>query len=102
MSTFAAKLSADGAKVLYFTVLAGSFNDTAAALAVGPDGSAYVGGNTFSPDFPLTAGALDATWSGGAQGFLVKVNPTGSLVYAAFINGAGEVTGIALDRVRPD
>ncbi len=97
ISAFAAKLSADGSKVLYFTVLAGSDNDTAAALALGSDGSAYVVGNTLSPDFPVTAGALPATSNGGAQGFLVKVNPAGSLVYSTFISGATEVTGIVLD-----
>ena len=96
-SAFVAKLSADGSQVLYFTVLSGSANDVAAALAVGPDGSAYVGGSTVSPDFPVTAGALDATSSGGNQGFLAKVNPAGSLVYSTFINGATEVTGIVLD-----
>jgi len=97
LSAFVAKLSADGSQVLYFTVLAGSANDVAAALTLGSDGSAYVGGSTVSPDFPITAGALDATSSAGIQGFLAKVNPAGSLVYSTFINGATDVTGIALD-----
>ena len=64
ISAFVAKLSSDGSKVLYFTVLAGSDNDTAAALAVGPDGSAYVVGNTLSPDFPVTPGALQEKHGG--------------------------------------
>jgi uncharacterized protein (TIGR03437 family) len=99
-SAFVAKLSADGSKLLYFTVLAGSANDTANALALGSDGSAYVSGNTFSPDFPVTAGALLSTFSGGPQGFLVKVNPSGALVYSTFIGGIAstQVTGMALDR----
>ena len=99
-SAFVAKLSADGSKLLYFTALAGSFNDTANALALGSDGSAYVAGNTFSSDFPVTAGALLSTFSGAPQGFLVKVNPSGALVYSTFIGGAAstQVTGMALDR----
>jgi hypothetical protein len=60
LSAFVAKLSADGSKLVYFTVLAGSDNDVAASLAVGSDGSASVVGSTVSPDFPVTAGALDA------------------------------------------
>jgi len=86
LSAFVAKLSADGSKLVYFTVLAGSDNDVAAALAVGSDGSAYVVGSTVSPDFPVTAGALDAISTGGTQGFLVKVNPAGSLVYSTSVS----------------
>jgi uncharacterized protein (TIGR03437 family) len=100
-SAFVAKLSADGSKALYFTVLGGSATDAAAAIALGSDGSAYVTGNTNSSDFPVTAGALQPAYIGGGQtqGFLAKVNPSGSLVYSTFINGTGstQITGIALD-----
>src|SRR3979411_2765225 len=74
---FVAKLSADGSKLIYFTVLHGSFADDAAAIAVAPDGSAYVTGSTISRDFPVTAGALQPTFNpqGASQAFLVKVNP---------------------------
>jgi uncharacterized protein (TIGR03437 family) len=99
-SAFVAKLSADGSKLLYFTALAGSQNDAANALALGSDGSAYIAGNTFSSDFPVTAGAFQSTFSGGPQGFLVKVNPSGAPVYSTFIGGTAstQITGMALDR----
>src|ERR1700719_3631970 len=42
ISAFVAKLSADGSKLLYFTALGGSFNNSANALALGSDGSAYI------------------------------------------------------------
>jgi uncharacterized protein (TIGR03437 family) len=98
-SAFVAKLSADGSQVLYFTALAGSAgNNYANALAVGSDGSVYVGGSTFSPDFPVTAGALQSTVTGASQGFFAKLNPAGALVYSTFLNGpATSVTGVALD-----
>jgi uncharacterized protein (TIGR03437 family) len=98
-SAFVAKLAPGGSPLLYFTVLAGSFNDTGTALALGSDGSAYVAGNTNSTDFPVTAGALLSTSSGGSQGFLVKVNPSGTLVYSTFIGGISstQITGIARD-----
>jgi hypothetical protein len=100
ISAFVAKLSADGSKLLYFTALAGSQNDAANALALGPDGSAYIAGNTFSSDFPVTAGAFQSTFSGAPQGFLAKVNPSGALVYSTFIGGTAstQITGMALDR----
>src|SRR5580693_5315308 len=88
-SAFVAKLSADGSQVLYFTALAGSSgNNYGNALAVGSDGSVYIGGSTFSPDFPVTAGALQSTFTGGSQAFFAKLNPAGALVYATFLNGS--------------
>ncbi len=102
-SGFVAKLSPDGSKVLYFTPLAGTNVDAASVLAVGADGSAYIGGTTNSVDFPVTPGALQTTYAGGGTpyGFLAKVNPAGSIVYATFINGpqgsSTSITGIALD-----
>ncbi|HUB31505.1 MAG TPA: SBBP repeat-containing protein [Bryobacteraceae bacterium] len=100
-NAFVAKLSPDGSQLFYFTVMAGSQADGATALALGPDGSAYVAGYTASSDFPVTAGALDPTYTGQGQnqGFLVKVNPSGAVVYSSFINGPAitQLTGIALD-----
>ncbi len=98
---FVAKLSPDGATVLYLTTLSGSFSDDANAIALGPDGSAYVAGSTGSSDFPTTSGAYQTTFDfrGASQGFLVKLNPAGTVVYSSFINGPAftQVTNIALD-----
>jgi uncharacterized protein (TIGR03437 family) len=98
---FVAKVSPDGAKLIYFTALGGSNVDGASGLVVGSDGSAYVTGYTNSADFPVTAGALQPSYMGGGQnqGFLVKVNAAGSVTYATFINGPAftQITGIALD-----
>jgi len=98
---FVGKVSADGSKLLYFTIVSGSGADAAAALALGSDGSAYVTGSTGSSDFPVTAGALQTTFNtaGASQGFLVKVNPAGAVAYSTYINGTAytQVTGIAID-----
>jgi uncharacterized protein (TIGR03437 family) len=101
-SGFVAKLSPDGSKVLYFTPLAGNTVDAATVLAIGSDGSAYIGGNTNSSDFPVTPGAMLTSYAGGGApyGFLVKVNPAGSIVYATYIGVQQtrmQITGIALD-----
>jgi uncharacterized protein (TIGR03437 family) len=98
---FVAKVSADGSKVLYYTVLSGSSTDAAAGIALGSDGSAYVTGSTSSSDFPVTTGAFETTFNtaGESQGFLVKVNPAGAVTYATYINGTAytQATGIAID-----
>jgi uncharacterized protein (TIGR03437 family) len=106
---FVAKVAPDGSKLLYSTVLAGSSYDTATALALGSDGSAYVTGFTASSDFPVTAGALQPTLQVSIlpgpgtptafQGFLVKLNPAGAVVYGTFLGGTVSTrgTGIAVN-----
>jgi uncharacterized protein (TIGR03437 family) len=84
--TFVAKLSADGSKVLYFTVLGGSGGDSAVALAVGSDDSVYVTGTTSSSDFPVTKGAFQTFFGGELDNaFAAKLDPNGAIIYATYI-----------------
>jgi uncharacterized protein (TIGR03437 family) len=97
---FVAKLSADGSKVVYFTVLGGSGKDAAVALAVGSDDSVYVTGTTNSSDFPVTPGALQTMYGGQmGQAFALKLNPSGAVTYATYIGGMAVTSesGIAID-----
>jgi hypothetical protein len=53
-----------------------------------------------STDFPTTPGAFQRTLSGGLDGFLAKLNPTGTaLVYSTYLGdtGVNGGTGIAAD-----
>jgi hypothetical protein len=89
---FVAKLSPDGSKILYSTKFAGSKSDYVAALDIDSTGAAYVFGQTQSPDFPVTAGALQTTMLGSsAQGFVAKVDAQGKVVYATLIGGGSDV-----------
>ena len=89
---FVTKLSPDGSKILYSTRFAGSKSDYIAALDIDSAGAAYVFGQTQSPDFPVTAGALQTTMLGSsAQGFVAKVDAQGKVVYATLIGGGSEV-----------
>ncbi|HKG96471.1 MAG TPA: SBBP repeat-containing protein, partial [Pyrinomonadaceae bacterium] len=57
-------------------------------------------GETFSFDFPMTAGAFDTTFNGFSDAFVTKLNVTGSaLVYSTFIGGSNNDrgNGIAVD-----
>ncbi len=47
--------------VTYASYLGGQGSDRGTGIAVAPDGSVIVTGNTFSPDFPTTPGALQTT-----------------------------------------
>src|SRR4051794_5629211 len=62
---FVAELSADGSRLLYSTFIGGSSSEGAGALALDPDGSVTITGQTSSADFPTTAGAVERTFHGG-------------------------------------
>lgn len=86
----ATKLNPAGSALVYSGVIGGSQWDEGDALAVDSTGAAYIAGHQGSPDFPTTAGAFDTTFGGGVDGFLAKVDPTGSrLMYSTFVGGAG-------------
>ncbi len=88
---FAAKLSPAG-QTLYSTTFAGSKTDSAAALAVDSTGAAYILGQTTSPDFPVTPGALQTTLQAPhQQGFAAKVDANGKVVYSTFIGGSSDI-----------
>lgn len=97
---FAVKLDNNG-NVIYSTYFGGSGSDSAAALAVGSDGSIYVTGSTTSTDLPVTPGvyqsALPST-NGSASNFVFRLNPDGSLGWATYFAGPGSVAeSIAVD-----
>ncbi len=85
---FVVKLSFGGTALEYSTFLGGSDQDFGAAIAVDAAGSAYVTGDTFSPNFPTTPGAFDSTSNGNRDAFVAKLNPGGTaLVYSTYLGG---------------
>ncbi len=70
-----AVLSSDGSKVLYATYLGGSGDEVIRSIAFGPKGDVYLVGNTASPDFPTTPGALQPKLGGNHDAFIVKLLP---------------------------
>lgn len=90
---FVAKLTPTGA-LSYSTYLGGSggtpaFPETGTAIAVDSAGEAYVAGITSSTNFPVTTGAAQAAFGGGAvDGFLVKLSATGSKLFATYWGGS--------------
>ncbi len=97
---FVTKMFATGGGVIYSTYLGGNSVDRGEAIAVDRFGNAYVGGLTTSTDFPVTTGAFRPTYSGAGDGFVAKLNPTGSsLIYSLLLGGEESdfVQAIALD-----
>lgn len=97
---FAARLSKDGASVVYATYLGGSEDDSPSrphGITLDEQGNAYLSGYTRSADFPTTPGAFRTAHAGGTDGFVAKLSADGTrLLAATFLRGTGE--GIAVDR----
>lgn len=85
--------------VVYSTFVGGRIMDTATGIVVDDAGAAYVVGQTTSPDFPVTAGAVSTWLHGIADAFVVKINPAGSAFeFATYVGGSDIEKGIAITR----
>jgi hypothetical protein len=97
---FVTKFNPSGSALVYSTFLGGSGSDFGLGIAVDTSGSAYVTGASIASNFPTTIGAFDTTHNGSFDGFVTKLNPSGSaLVYSTFFGGLSldEADDIALD-----
>jgi Abnormal spindle-like microcephaly-assoc'd, ASPM-SPD-2-Hydin/Beta-propeller repeat len=108
---FVAKISSDGATLLYATYLGGTNQDYGTGIAVDTFGDAYITGATDSPNFPVTPlvfntlcgsdGECGATYNVPGyivfNGFVTELNPAGSsIVYSSYIGGYQQTQGLAI------
>ncbi len=97
---FVTKLNSTGTALVYSTYLGGSNEDRSNSIAIDGSGNAYVTGYTNSTNYDITAGAFQTTYGGSWDGFVTKLNSTGTaLVYSTYIGGSGDEEGydIAID-----
>ena len=97
--------SSQAGQLVYSTYLGGTGTtgnpaneDAANAIAIDASGSAYVAGQTFSTDFPVTPRAAQtvcpACAAQNSDAFISKIDPSaGSLIYSTFLGGSGTRTG---------
>jgi hypothetical protein len=96
-SAFVTRLNSSGSGLIYSTFLGGEDDDEAYAIAVNEKGEAYVTGTTTSLAFPVTANALQNTFAGGWDAFIVHLNNSGSAaLYSSYLGGAEDDGGNAL------
>ncbi len=96
---FILKLSAAGA-TQWSATFAGTGQELPQSLDTDPAGFVHVGGSfTEVADFDPGPGTAELTSSGGQDGFLVRLGPDGSFVWARSITSSDDVQGV---RVRVD
>ncbi len=76
----------------YSTYVGGIASDIGNSIAVDLVGNVYVTGQTDSPDFP-TANAIQPTISESGDAFVLKLDPTGALIYSTYFGGSGPDRG---------
>ncbi len=102
-SMFVSKLSADGSTLLFSTYFGGPDSEPMWAMALGPNGDAYITGSTRSVDYPTTAGAFQEEFVGGIDEceegypphpvncddvFVTRMGTDGSgVIYSTFLAG---------------
>jgi uncharacterized protein (TIGR03437 family) len=79
---FVSKLSPDASQTIWSTQLAGTGNDYALALALGPNGAVYVTGMTQSTNFPATPGAFATS----GNTFVTELSSSsGGILYSTYV-----------------
>ena len=104
--TWVAKLNSNLSSLLLSTFVGGTESDIGTSIAVGADGSVFVGGKTNSRDFPTLygvqmayAGSPNVCFDGTCgDGFLAKLRPDFGLASATYLGGSNDddVASIAL------
>jgi len=92
---FAGKISPVGSALIYSTFLGGSSSSgqTGRVFAVDASGNAYIGGQTWSNDFPLL-NPIQTTFGGNVDVFATVLGPSGSsLMFSTYLGGSGRDRG---------
>jgi hypothetical protein len=98
VNAFVTKIDASGTSIVYSTIFGGTGFEGPGAIAVDAAGGAIVAGGTTSADFP-TVGGVQTGLRGTADGFIVKLAPSGtSFVYSTLFGGSAvdEFTDLAV------
>ena len=75
--SFVAQFSDTLGNVLYCSYIGGGNDEDDTRVTTNSMGQVFLGGWTFSTDFPLTPGAADDTWGmDRGESFVLKINPT--------------------------
>jgi Ca2+-binding RTX toxin-like protein len=96
---FVTKLDATGLGPIYSTYLGGSGDEHGEGIAIDASGGAYVAGYTDSTNYPTQTPHQGVNAGGLYDGFVTKLDATGSLDYSTFLGNTGDdvATNVAVD-----
>jgi hypothetical protein len=87
---FVVKLSQDGTRLEYSTLLGREGDEFGSTVVVDASGTAYAAGESWGGNFPVTPGAFDLTFE-NYDIFLARLNDTGSdLIFATYLGGSDD------------
>lgn len=97
---FIAKLSLDGTSLIWATYLGGPGREIIRDLAIDPQGRPYAAFIEVYQTVPFITNAFDATWAGGGEGLLARLDKDATSVeYATYVGGGASEEGAASVRV---
>jgi len=87
---FVARLNSSLTQILQATYLGGNDWDIAKAIAIHPTtGEVYVAGMTYSTNFPNTSGGAQASFRGGSDAFVARLNSSlTQILQATYLGGS--------------
>ncbi|MBI3983788.1 SBBP repeat-containing protein, partial [Candidatus Microgenomates bacterium] len=94
-NVFVDKVNSTGSSLVYTKSFGGTDTDEGRDIVVDALGTAYVTGRTSSNNFP-TVNPVQPNNGGGIDGFLLKLNAPGTLVYSTYLGGRNEDWGNGL------
>ncbi|MGA1821244.1 MAG: hypothetical protein ACMUIG_01805 [Thermoplasmatota archaeon] len=87
---FISKISANGSRILFSTIITGSEHEWANSLELDSQGRIWLMGVSNSADLPVTEDAMNVTDKGG--GFILCLDPNGrELLYLSYIGQYGDL-----------
>jgi len=96
---FVTKINSTGNGLIYSTYIGGSDSDYGNTIALDSTFNVYIGGFTYSTDYPLENELIDSN-SGSVDGIITKINSTGNgLVFSTYLGGSSidYLYGLAID-----
>ena len=102
-NAFVTKFDPAGNTLVYSTYLGGNTADIGLAVAVDAAGNAYVAGETYSSNFPVTAGVFQTALhlNAASNAFVTKLNANGTLGYSTYLGGGSLDNGLAVRTLPP-
>jgi hypothetical protein len=94
---FVTKLAADAGSLGFSTYLGGAGADDGFGVVLDDSDRVLVTGGTTSSDFPTTAGAYSASYSGAGDAFVTRLAADGTgQVWGTYFGGSGEEKGLEI------